>query len=109
VLVTPDEYAQSMVNIQPDKPPRSILALDFGTRRMGVATGSCITGTASALTTLSSVTGEPNWSQLEALLKEWMPDLIALGLPFNSDGSDSEMTRVVHEFADELKPALGFR
>jgi putative Holliday junction resolvase len=107
VLVTPDEYAQSMVNIQPDKPPRSILALDFGTRRIGVATGSCITGTASALTTLSSVTGEPNWSQLEALLKEWMPDLIALGLPFNSDGSDSEMTRVVHEFADELKTRFG--
>ena len=81
----------------------SLLALDFGLRRIGVATGSRLTGTASALETVTAVAGEPNWARIDQLIREWAPDLIVLGLPYNKDGSDSDMTDVVRKFAATLQ------
>lgn len=85
------------------KHPENLVALDFGLRRIGVATGTCITGTASALTTLSAHDGKPDWSALDNILQEWQPDLLVLGLPLNTDGSESEMTARVRKFAVELE------
>ncbi len=87
----------------PDKPPRSLVALDYGGRRIGIATGSCITGTATPLTTAAAVGGEPDWDSMDSVINEWQPDLLVLGLPFNSDGTDSDMTSVVREFAVTLQ------
>ena len=84
-------------------PANSLLALDFGLRRIGVATGSCLTGTASALETVTAVAGEPDWARIDQLIREWAPDLIVLGLPYNRDGSDSDMTAVVRKFAATLQ------
>jgi putative Holliday junction resolvase len=83
--------------------PRSLIALDFGLRRIGVATGTCVTGIASALTTLSATNGEPDWTALGNILRDWKPDILVLGLPLNIDGSDSEMTTRVREFAVVLE------
>ncbi|MGI9291739.1 MAG: Holliday junction resolvase RuvX [Gammaproteobacteria bacterium] len=83
--------------------PENIIALDFGMRRIGVATGACITGMASALTTVLANAGQPDWNALDAILREWQPDILVLGLPFNTDGSDSEMTARVRQFAAELE------
>jgi len=82
---------------------QSLIALDYGRRRIGVATGACITGTAAPLTTISARDGVPDWQSLEKILAEWKPDLLVLGLPFNSDGSESEMTSEVKGFAAKLK------
>ena len=88
----------------PDQPDnRSLLAFDFGLKRIGVATGSLITGTASALTTLQSKDDAPDWQAIEALLAEWSPDIIIVGLPLNTDGSESEMTVAARKFATELQ------
>jgi len=54
-------------------PAKSLLALDFGLRRIGIATGSCLTGTASALETVTAVAGEPNWARIDQLIREWAP------------------------------------
>ena len=83
--------------------PQNLIALDFGLRRIGVATGTCVTGTAGPLTTMSAVDGEPDWQQLTNILQEWQPDILVLGLPYNTDGSESEMTARVRKFAAELE------
>lgn len=85
------------------RPPRSLLAIDFGLRRMGVAAASFFTATATALQTVPAQTGAPDWRQLDKLVAEWGPDLLVLGLPRNTDGTDSDMTQAVRSFADTLK------
>jgi putative Holliday junction resolvase len=91
------------MNSRSNNSPQNLLALDFGLQRIGVATGSCVTGTANPLETITAVAGEPDWTRIDHLIKEWAPDLIVLGLPYNKDGSDSEMTEVVRRFATTLK------
>ena len=83
--------------------PQSLIALDYGRRRIGVATGVCITGTAAPLTTIIAHDGRPDWQSLEKILDEWKPDLFVLGLPYNSDGTESEMTSEVRSFAAKLQ------
>jgi len=80
----------------------SILAFDFGNRRIGIATGSAITGTASALTTLLANDGEPDWNEIDGIVREWKPDQIVVGLPYNMDGSESEMSSLAKNFAGQL-------
>ncbi len=87
----------------------SLLALDFGLRRIGVATAAPLTGTATPLTTVAARDGEPNWAQLDALISDWQPELLVLGLPFNSDLSESEMTRRVRAFAAQLEQRYELR
>lgn len=81
---------------------QSILAFDFGTKRMGVAIGQRITATANELTPLKAKDGIPNWQQLDALVAEWQPDAFVVGLPLNMDGSISEMSRRASKFARRL-------
>lgn len=91
------------MNTPPENQLRSLLALDFGLRRIGVASGTCLTGTASALTTVAATDGIPDWGQLDRLVKDWMPDMFVLGLPYNKRGDESEMTATVRRFAATLK------
>jgi putative Holliday junction resolvase len=78
------------------------MAFDFGERRIGLATGSSVTGTSSPLTTLAARLGIPDWSELDKLVNEWTPDLLIVGLPYNMDGSDSAMTEKALEFSNIL-------
>jgi putative holliday junction resolvase len=87
---------------RPINAPRSLLAIDFGLRRIGIATAVCITRTATPLTTLPAANGEPEWDKLDRLIKDWQPDLIVVGLPYNSDGSWSEMGTLARNFANKL-------
>ena len=82
--------------------PVSALAFDFGTQRIGVACGQSLTATAEAVTVLSAKDGIPNWDELGALIDEWQPDLFVVGLPFNLDGSESELFRRAVKFGNRL-------
>lgn len=79
------------------------LGLDYGLRRIGVAVGSRATGAARALTTLPCEDGTPDWDRLAALLEEWRPDRLVVGLPLNLDGTESEMTARARRFARRLE------
>lgn len=83
--------------------PRSLMAIDYGLRRIGIATAVLMTRTASPLATLPATDGEPEWHKLDSLVKEWQPDLIVVGLPYNSDGSESEMGSRARDFAAKLQ------
>ncbi len=79
------------------------LGFDFGTRRMGVAVGRSLLGTATPLPPISARDGIPDWSIIEALVAEWKPDGFVVGLPLNMDGSESEMSRRATKLGKRLQ------
>ncbi|MHB0765602.1 Holliday junction resolvase RuvX [Stutzerimonas sp. NM35] len=82
--------------------PRLLLGFDYGTKQIGVAVGQMITGQARELCVLKARDGVPDWNQIEALLREWQPDALVVGLPLNMDGSPSDMSARAEKFARRL-------
>ncbi|PCH62217.1 MAG: Holliday junction resolvase RuvX [SAR86 cluster bacterium] len=95
-----------------NKAPFSALGFDFGTQRIGVAFGQSLIGTAVPVAIIKARDGIPNWDELAALIDKWCPDMFVVGLPFNMDGSDSELLLRANKFAKRLngkyhKPCYG--
>lgn len=88
------------------KNPETILAFDFGTKRIGVAIGQTITGTASPLEPLYVTDELPNWSKIEELVRVWRPDAIVVGIPYNMDGSEQAITNKARIFMNELEKRI---
>lgn len=80
----------------------TILAFDFGMKRIGVAVGQNVTKTAQALTTLSANAGEPKWEQITALIEQWRPDGLVVGIPLNVDSKEQPITHHARHFAECL-------
>ncbi|OON39497.1 Holliday junction DNA helicase RuvA [Izhakiella australiensis] len=87
----------------------TLLAFDFGTKSIGVAVGQALTGTARALTALKAQDGIPDWNKIEALLQEWRPDALVIGLPLNMDGTEQPLTARARKFANRLHGRFGIR
>jgi putative Holliday junction resolvase len=83
-------------------PPQVILAFDYGTRRIGVASGDTLTRTARALTTLDWNDGVP-WTAIAKLVKEYQPAQFVVGLPWNMDGTPTLLTETSRAFGAQLK------
>jgi len=81
---------------------RTLLGFDYGLKRIGVAVGQELTGTASALTTVAARDGKPDWDAITRLIQEWQPDAVVVGLPLNMDGSDHELSRRARRFGNQL-------
>lgn len=82
---------------------RTVLGFDFGLKRIGLATGQTITGTASPLVTLQAVNQSPDWAGIETRIREWKPDALIVGIPYLLDGSESDITRAARNFSKELE------
>lgn len=80
----------------------TLLCFDYGESRIGVAVGQTLTGTAMPLTTLTARHGRPNWDDVRALLDEWQPDALVVGLPLNMDGTEQEITGRARRFSRRL-------
>jgi len=78
--------------------PRTILAFDFGLRRIGVAVGQDITKSASPLGIVSNSDDGADVDRIAALIKEWHPSTLVVGMPYHADGSDSEIQVPVKAF-----------
>ncbi|ABO23014.1 Holliday junction resolvase RuvX [Shewanella loihica] len=87
----------------------SVLGFDFGTKSIGVAIGQQITGSATPLASLKANDGIPRWEEIEALIQEWKPDLIVVGLPLNMDGTEQEMTQRARKFANRISGRFGVK
>lgn len=85
----------------------TLLAFDFGTRRIGVAVGNSISCTAQPLTTIQGEENAGRFGAIEGLIREWQPAALVVGLPCNDDGSPHEMTRQCRRFANRLKGRFG--
>lgn len=79
----------------------SFLAFDFGTRRVGVATGNTLTGNAQPLRTLVAE-GDARFEAIGRLIKEWQPDALVVGVPFHPDGAPHDNTERARRFARQL-------
>ncbi|CAN5909154.1 Holliday junction resolvase RuvX [soil metagenome] len=80
---------------------QSFLALDFGLKRTGVATGNRLLKTASPQSTIKAE-GDARFVQVEARIREWQPDALVIGVPFHPDGAAHENTRRAQKFARQL-------
>lgn len=83
--------------------PQRLLGFDFGTRRIGVASGQCITRSASAVTTLTSRDGQPDWTAIGTLIAEWQPDALVVGIPYHMDGGNQAMSDAAERFCRQLE------
>ena len=86
--------------------PLSFLAFDFGTRRVGVATGNSLTRTATPLATVAAE-GEARMAAIAALIDEWQPEALVVGVPFHPDGAAHENTARARRFGRELHARFG--
>ncbi|MCK8043575.1 MULTISPECIES: Holliday junction resolvase RuvX [Shewanella] len=88
---------------------KSVLGFDYGTKSIGIAIGQEITATARPLLSIKAVDGIPKWEEIGALITEWKPDLIVVGLPLNMDGTEQEMTQRARKFANRLSGRFGVK
>lgn len=88
------------------RPPDVVLGFDFGTRRIGVAVGSAVSGQAQALTTLHHRDG-PDWTAIGRLVAEWRPQALVVGLPLLEDGREQPITGHARWFMAELGKHFG--
>jgi putative Holliday junction resolvase len=83
--------------------PTTILAFDFGLRRIGVAVGQSVTGSASPLGTIANSESRVDRDAIAALIREWRPTLLVVGMPMHADGSPSDLQKPVEAFIEELR------
>jgi putative Holliday junction resolvase len=81
----------------------TILAFDFGTRWIGVAVGDTETRLANPLGMFEAASGERRMAEIDALVREWRPERLLVGLPLAMDGAEHDMTRRAKRFARQLE------
>ena len=84
-------------------PAGTVLAFDFGTERIGVAVGETELGVAHPLATVSNRAGVERFRAIEALIAQWRPALLLVGLPTHADGTPHTMTARARRFARQLE------
>lgn len=83
------------------------LGFDVGSRRIGVAIGSPLTGGARPLAVLPVHDGAPDWDTLDRLTREWQPNTLVIGLPLTLEGDDQPASRQARRFASALDARYG--
>lgn len=87
--------------------PASVLGFDFGTRRIGMAFGQRITGTAMALPVVAQHAAGPDWPRIDQALREWRPAALVVGHPLALDGGEQGTALLARRFASELGERSG--
>jgi putative Holliday junction resolvase len=83
--------------------PITVMAFDYGTRRVGVAVGNSETGLGQALKTIAAPNQDSLFEQVESLLKEWQPERLVVGKPLHPDGAEHDMTAKATRFGNQLQ------
>jgi putative Holliday junction resolvase len=87
--------------------PETLLAFDFGTRRIGVALGNTLTGSARALEILDATPADRRFERIAALIAQWRPDRLVVGRPLDEQGAQTDTTRLADRFANQLRGRFG--
>lgn len=85
----------------------TILAFDYGVRKLGVAMGNTLLRQAQPLEIIDTENKARRFSRIEALLRTWEPNLLVVGLPLTQAGEDQLATRQARRFANQLKERTG--
>ena len=81
----------------------TILAFDFGEKRIGVAVGNTVTRTATALTTLEVESNADRLNAVAELVMEWQPARFVIGEPRHEDGSPHAVAHLAKKFGNRLR------
>jgi putative holliday junction resolvase len=81
---------------------KTILAFDFGEKRIGVAVGNTVTKTAEVLKIIQEKNQDEKFKAIEILIQEWQPQLLVVGLPTHPDGAEHEVTQKAKRFGNQL-------
>jgi putative Holliday junction resolvase len=81
----------------------SYIGFDYGQKYLGLATGQSITGTAQPLTTIQMLQGKPNWPAIEAIIHEWQPNALIVGIALQPDGAESKLSKLARKFGATLQ------
>lgn len=102
-IASRDAHAAGMTGARPAAPAAvaSFLAFDFGTLRVGVASGNALTRAATPLRTLAA--GDALMDSIGKLIGEWQPDALVVGVPRHPDGVAHDNTRRAQRFARQLQ------
>ena len=85
----------------------TVLAFDFGLKRIGVAVGNTVIRQAQPLTVIAAATNDAKFAAIAALLSEWTPARCVVGLPLQPDGTEHQMTLRCRRFANQLHGRFG--
>ncbi len=86
---------------------QTLLAFDFGVKRIGVAIGNTLVRTARPLTTIGTGSNVERFSAISALISDWCADILIVGRPLHPDGAASEMTARCERFGHQLEGRFG--
>ena len=86
---------------------QTLIAFDFGEKRIGTAIGQTVTRTATPLETIPVRRARPDWNAVDRLIEDWKPDALVVGLPLNMDGTDQWITTRARRFANRLHARSG--
>lgn len=85
----------------------TLLGLDYGVKKMGMALGNTLTNNAQPFGILAMNNGQPNWDNLLGIILSWQITNVVVGLPLNMDGTDSMLSKRAAKFARRLAHRLG--
>ncbi|PSB92350.1 Holliday junction resolvase RuvX [Candidatus Pandoraea novymonadis] len=80
----------------------TVLAFDYGARRIGVAIGNTVLLQARALTMITNLNCQVRFGEVGKLIAEWQPECIVVGLPTHPDGTPHDMTKRAKRFGNQL-------
>lgn len=87
----------------PERAAGTVLAFDFGLRRIGIALGERLLGQARPLTVIDAESNAVRFRLIGALIRDWQPECLVVGLPRAVDGSEHAMTARCRRFAEQLE------
>ena len=87
--------------------PGTVMAFDYGLRRVGVAVGNTVTKLGQPLKTIAAPNSDGLFREIENLLEEWVPNQLVVGLPMHPDGTEHEMTSKAKRFGNQLHGRFG--
>ena len=85
----------------------TVMAFDFGEKRIGVAVGDTEVSIAHPLTTIAAANRQRRFAAIAALIEEWRPAQLVVGLPSHQNGAEHELSRLARKFAAQLAGRFG--
>jgi len=105
----PKTTQHSALSTQHSARTGTVLAFDFGTKRIGVAVGDFETRLAHPLAAVAAVENRARFAAIGQLVAEWRPVLLVVGLPAHADGAEHPVGRLARRFAQRLHGRFGIR
>src|SRR5699024_5366449 len=102
-----DSKQPSLGQLKPEQSLEIVLGFDFGTKNLGIAVGNLLTETAQPITILKVTNNQPQWDEIQKLIREWQPDAFIVGMPYTQDGTETEHLKIIRKFMNRLHGRFG--